>query len=101
MSAYGLFFLVAVAIGGVAWVFVYPFISGERKTERRMARVSRSEPMKGPTRRAAQKPRRPAGGRPRAARRRGAAAGAGGGEKERPRRGGGGRGKKRLPARRF
>ena len=57
MQAYGLFFLVALAIGGVAWVFVYPFLSGERKTERRMASVSRSEPMARPTR-AAQKPRR-------------------------------------------
>jgi tight adherence protein B len=45
MSAYGLFFLVAVAIGGVAWVFVYPFLSGEKKTERRMASVSRAEPI--------------------------------------------------------
>ena len=58
MQSYALFFLVAVAIGGVAWVFVYPFISGERKAERRMASVSRSEPMKRPTRAAAQKPRR-------------------------------------------
>ncbi len=57
MQAYGLFFLVALAIGGVAWVFVYPFLSGERKTERRMASVSRSEPMVRPTR-VAQKPRR-------------------------------------------
>jgi tight adherence protein B len=45
MSAYGLFFLVAVAIGGVAWVFVYPYLSGEKKAERRMASVSRSEPI--------------------------------------------------------
>ena len=45
MSAYGLFFLVAVAIGGVAWVFVYPFLSGEKKTERRMASVARAEPI--------------------------------------------------------
>ncbi len=45
MSSYGLFFLVAVAIGGVAWVFVYPFLSGERRVERRMANVARNEPM--------------------------------------------------------
>jgi tight adherence protein B len=57
MQAYGLFFLVAVAIGGVAWVFVYPFLSGEKKAERRMASVARSEPMARPTR-SAQKPRR-------------------------------------------
>ena len=45
MSAYGLFFLVTIAIGGGAWVFVYPFLSGEKKTERRMASVSRAEPI--------------------------------------------------------
>ncbi len=57
MAGYGLFFLLTVAIGGVAWVFVYPIISGERKAERRMASVARSEPIARPTR-AAQKPRR-------------------------------------------
>jgi tight adherence protein B len=45
MSSYGLFFLVVVAIGGVAWVFVYPFLSGEKRVERRMANVARNEPM--------------------------------------------------------
>jgi tight adherence protein B len=58
MQSYALFFLVAVAIGGVIWVFVYPIISGERKAERRMASVARADPMKRPTRAAAQKPRR-------------------------------------------
>jgi tight adherence protein B len=57
MQVYGLFFLVAVAIGGVVWVFVYPFLSGEKKTERRMASVSRTEPAARPTR-GAQKTRR-------------------------------------------
>jgi tight adherence protein B len=50
MQVYGLFFLVAVAIGGVVWVFVYPFLSGEKKTERRMASVARTEPVVRPTR---------------------------------------------------
>jgi tight adherence protein B len=45
MQSLSLFFLVAVAIGGVAWVFIYPILSGERKTEQRMASVSRSEPI--------------------------------------------------------
>ena len=45
MGTYGLFFLVAIAIGGVAWVFVYPLLSGEKKAERRMASVARSEPI--------------------------------------------------------
>jgi tight adherence protein B len=49
--------MVATAIGGVAWVFLYPIISGERKAERRMASVARSEPAARPTR-GAQKPRR-------------------------------------------
>ncbi len=50
MSAYSLFFLVTVAIGGVAWVFVYPYLSGEKKAERRMASVARAEPIARPTR---------------------------------------------------
>jgi tight adherence protein B len=57
MQTYGLFFLVALAIGGVVWVFVYPILSGERKTERRMASVARSEPVARQTR-AAPKARR-------------------------------------------
>ncbi|MGB6536206.1 MAG: type II secretion system F family protein [Xanthobacteraceae bacterium] len=57
MQVYALFFLVAVAFGGAAWVLVYPILSGERKAERRMARVARAEPIARPTR-ATQKPRR-------------------------------------------
>jgi tight adherence protein B len=57
METYGLFFMVAVAIGGVAWVFVYPYLSGERKAEQRMANVARTEPAARPTR-VAQKSRR-------------------------------------------
>ena len=45
MGAYGLFFLVTIAIGGAAWVFVYPYLSGEKKAERRMASVARAEPI--------------------------------------------------------
>ena len=58
MNGYALFFLVAVAIGGVAWVFIYPILSGERKAERRMASVARSEPIAARPTRAAQKSRR-------------------------------------------
>ena len=58
METYGLFFLVAIAIGGVAWVFIYPILSGERKTERRMASVARSEPVTARPTRVAQKSRR-------------------------------------------
>jgi len=58
MQTYGLFFLVAFAIGGVVWVFIYPILSGERKADRRMKSVTRAEPMARPTRAAAAKPRR-------------------------------------------
>ena len=54
-----LFFLIAVAIGGLAWVFLYPTLSGEKKAEKRRETVVRtgSSP---PTRtvRNVQKPRR-------------------------------------------
>ena len=45
MQAIALFFLAAVAVGGVAWVFVYPLLSGEKKAEQRMANVAKSEPV--------------------------------------------------------
>ena len=38
MQTLALFFLVTVAIGGVAWVFIYPILSGERKAEKRKDR---------------------------------------------------------------
>jgi tight adherence protein B len=44
MQQIALFFMVAVAIGGVAWVFLYPLLSGERAAERRRQNVARSEP---------------------------------------------------------
>jgi tight adherence protein B len=37
-------FLAATAIGGLAWVFVYPLLSGEKKAEFRRASVAKSEP---------------------------------------------------------
>jgi tight adherence protein B len=57
MQTFALFFLVAVAIGGAAYVFLYPILSGERKAERRVAAAARAEPISRPTR-AAQKSRR-------------------------------------------
>jgi tight adherence protein B len=44
MQALALFMLVAVAMGGVVWVFVYPLLSGERQAEKRMESVARPEP---------------------------------------------------------
>ncbi len=37
-------FLAAVATAGVAWVFVYPILSGERQAERRKASVAKPDP---------------------------------------------------------
>jgi tight adherence protein B len=42
MNSFALFFLVAVAIGGVAWVFLYPMLSGERHAERRKETVTKA-----------------------------------------------------------
>jgi tight adherence protein B len=38
-------FLGATAVGGLAWVFLYPLLSGEKKAEARRASVSRAEPV--------------------------------------------------------
>jgi tight adherence protein B len=45
MQPLALAFLAAIAIGGVAWVFIYPLLSGEKKAESRRASVARSEPV--------------------------------------------------------
>jgi tight adherence protein B len=45
MQPIAVFFLAAVAVGGIAWVFLYPLLSGERKAEQRMATVARTEPV--------------------------------------------------------
>jgi tight adherence protein B len=58
MQVLMLFSLVGLAIGGVAWVFVYPILSGERATERRVASVARTEPIVPRHVRTAQKTRR-------------------------------------------
>ena len=44
LQTLALFSLVSLAIGGAAWVFVYPILSGERKMERRRDNIARSEP---------------------------------------------------------
>ena len=44
MQTLALAFLVALAVGGLIWVFVYPVLSGERKAEARQESVTRSEP---------------------------------------------------------
>jgi tight adherence protein B len=44
MNTISLFFLVSIAIGGIAYVFIYPLISGEKKAEKRMESVARATP---------------------------------------------------------
>jgi tight adherence protein B len=43
MQQLAMFFLAAAAVGGVAWVFIYPLLSGERQAEKRMESVSKSD----------------------------------------------------------
>ena len=43
-QALALGFLAAAALGGVAWVFIYPLLSGERKAENRRANFAKTEP---------------------------------------------------------
>jgi tight adherence protein B len=50
MSTYALILLVTIAVGGVAWVFIYPILSGEKHAERRVASVARAEPVSRPQR---------------------------------------------------
>ncbi len=50
MQIIAVFFLVSVAIGGVAYVFLYPTLSGERKAAQRMQSVARPEPLTRATR---------------------------------------------------
>jgi tight adherence protein B len=45
MQMLALAFLAATAIGGLAWVFLYPLLSGEQKAEARRASVSKAEPV--------------------------------------------------------
>jgi len=45
MQVIALAFLAAAAIGGVAWVFLYPLLSGEKKAEGRRAAVAKAEPV--------------------------------------------------------
>ena len=58
MHIYFIFFMVVLAMGGVAWVFLYPILSGERATERRVASVARAEPVASRPIRGAQRSRR-------------------------------------------
>jgi len=45
MQVLALAFLATAAIGGLAWVFIYPLLSGERKVQSRRASVAKAEPI--------------------------------------------------------
>ena len=45
MQSLALGFLAATTVGGIAWVFLYPTLSGEKAAEQRRASVARSEPV--------------------------------------------------------
>jgi tight adherence protein B len=45
MQTLAMFGMAATAIGGVAYVFIYPLLSGERKAEQRLASATRAEPV--------------------------------------------------------
>ena len=45
MQMLALAFMAATAIGGLAWVFLYPLLSGERKAEERRASFAKAEPV--------------------------------------------------------
>src|ERR1700761_3594050 len=45
MQVLALAFLATAAIGGLAWVFLYPLLSGEKKAESRRASVAKAEPV--------------------------------------------------------
>jgi tight adherence protein B len=59
MDSLAVFFLAAVAVGGLVWVFLYPILSGERKAEKRMESVAKATPA-ARTSRGAQRSRRDA-----------------------------------------
>jgi tight adherence protein B len=44
MQTLALAFLASAAIGGLAWVFLYPLLSGQNKAENRRASVAKTEP---------------------------------------------------------
>jgi len=58
MQTLALFFLAAASIGGVAWVFLLPYLSGEKNMEKRKASVSAKEPVAARAARGVQRTRR-------------------------------------------
>jgi tight adherence protein B len=46
MQPLAVFALASIAVGGIAYVFLYPILSGERQAEKRKASVAKSEPVR-------------------------------------------------------
>jgi len=53
-----LFLLASLAVGGIAWVFVYPYLSGQRRAEQRRASIAGAQPVARGAVRAGQRVRR-------------------------------------------
>jgi len=45
LQTLAMFFLGTLAAGGIAWVFIYPLLSGERRADQRKASIARSQPV--------------------------------------------------------
>jgi tight adherence protein B len=58
MQSLAMMAMVTTAIGGIAYVFLYPLLSGERKAEQRLATATRAEPVAARVSRTQQKSRR-------------------------------------------
>ncbi|MBN9600490.1 MAG: type II secretion system F family protein [Afipia sp.] len=45
LQTFAIAFMSAVTLGGLAWVFLYPLLSGEKQAEKRRASLTRTEPV--------------------------------------------------------
>ncbi|HVX76778.1 MAG TPA: pilus assembly protein, partial [Bradyrhizobium sp.] len=44
MQTLAMAFMAAMAVGGIAWVFLYPYLFGEAKAEKRRASFAQTAP---------------------------------------------------------
>ncbi|RAI43229.1 type II secretion system F family protein [Rhodoplanes roseus] len=58
LQTMALMFLVTMSVGGIAWVFLYPLLSGEKAAEERFGSVVRAEPVRKVASRSPQRLRR-------------------------------------------
>ncbi|MFD2184656.1 type II secretion system F family protein [Rhodoplanes azumiensis] len=58
LQTIALTFLVTMSVGGIAWVFLFPLLSGEKAAEERLGSVARPGPVRKTTSRTPQKARR-------------------------------------------